>query len=72
MTQQQNCQKSAKILIIFSSKNHQNKKCVKAINQTTQEATYYNSMYAVQQHLGVDAAIVKMVCEELNNCKSGI
>lgn len=29
-------------------------------------------MYAVQQHLGVNAGIVKMVCEGLNNYKSRI
>lgn len=29
-------------------------------------------MYAVQQHLGVNAGIVKMVCEGLNNCQSRI
>ena len=36
---------------------------MKAINQTTQEAVYFNSMYAVQQHLGINAGIVKMICE---------
>ena len=29
-------------------------------------------MYAVQQHLQISAGIVKMVCEGLNGCKSGI
>ena len=29
-------------------------------------------MYAVQQHLGINAGTVKMVCEGLNNYKSGI
>ena len=28
-------------------------------------------MSAVQKHLGINAGIVKMVCESLNNCKSG-
>lgn len=27
-------------------------------------------MYAVQQHLHINAGIVKMVCEGINNCKS--
>ena len=45
---------------------------MKAINQTTQEAVYINSMYAVQQHLGIKGGIVKMVCEGINNCKTGI
>ena len=29
-------------------------------------------MYAVYQHLGINAGIVKMVCEGLNRCKTGI
>lgn len=29
-------------------------------------------MHAIQQHIGINAGIVKMVCEGLNNCKSGI
>lgn len=45
---------------------------MKAINQTTQEAVYINSMYAVQQHLGINGGIVKMVCEGINNRKTGI
>ena len=28
-------------------------------------------MHAIQQHLGINAGIVKMVAEGLNNCKSG-
>ena len=56
----------------FAAKNHQNKKCVKAINCETKEVSYYNSMYAVQQHLGINAGIVKMVCEKINRCKTGI
>ena len=28
-------------------------------------------MYAVQQHLGVNAGIIKMICEGINRCKSG-
>ena len=34
--------------------------------------TYYNSMYAVNQYLGINAGIVKMVCEKINDCKTGI
>lgn len=45
---------------------------MKAINHTTQEVVYFNSMYAVQQHLGIKAGIVKMICEGTNNCKTGI
>ena len=29
-------------------------------------------MYAVQQRLSINAGIVKMVCEGINNCKTGI
>ena len=56
----------------FAAKNHQNKKCVEATNSDTNEVSYYNSMYAVNQHLGINAGIVKMVCEGINNCKTGI
>ena len=73
MTQQENCKKSAKRRdYTFVSKNHQNKKCVKAIDCDTKEVSYYNSMYAIQQHLGINAGIVKMVCDKINCCKTGI
>ena len=29
-------------------------------------------MHAVQRHLGINAGIVEMVCEGINNCKTGI
>ena len=68
-----NCKKSAKNRdYSFAANNHKNRTCVKAINQTRQEAVYFNSMYAVQQHLGIYAGIVKMICEGINNCKTGI
>ena len=73
MSQQENCKKSAKRRdYTFVAKNHQNKKCVKATNSDTNEVSYYNSMYAVNQHLGINAGIVKMVCEKINSCKTGI
>ena len=73
MTHQENCKKSAKRRdYTFAAKNHQNKKCVKATNSDTNEVSYYNSMYAVNQHLGINAGIVKMVCEKINSCKTGI
>ena len=73
MTQQENCIKSAERRdYTFAAKNHQNKKCVKAINIDTNEVSYYNSLYAIQQHLGINAGIVKMVCEGINRCKTGI
>ena len=45
---------------------------MKAINLSTKEETYYKSMYAAQQKLGIDVGIIKMVCEGLNNCKISI
>ena len=73
MTQKVNCKKSAKGRdYTFLAKNHQNKKCVKATDCETNEVTHYNSMYAVQQHLQINVGIVKMVCEGINNCKTGI
>ena len=73
MSHQENNKKSAKRRdYTFAAKNHQNKKCVKATNTDTNEVSYYNSMYAVHQHLGINVGIVKMVCEGINNCKTGI
>ena len=72
MTQKENIKKSAeKRDYIFASKNHENKKCVKAINIKTKEVSYFNSMYSIREHLGINPGIVKMVCENINNCKSG-
>ena len=72
LTHQENCKKSAKNRNYkFASKNHQNRKCVKAINKTTNEVSYFNSLHAVNQHLNINVGIVKMCCEGLNNCKSG-
>ena len=72
MTQQQNCKKSAKDRdYSFTAKNYENRKCVKALNKNTNEVSYFNSISAVQQHLGINVGIVKMVCEGLNYCKSG-
>ena len=45
---------------------------MKAINKDTGEILHFNSLYSIQQHIGINAGIVKMVCEGLNNCKSGI
>ena len=73
MTHQENCEKSAKRRdYTFAAKNHQNKKCVKATNSDTNEVSYSNSMYAIHQYLGINAGIVKMVCEGINRCKTGI
>ena len=71
-TQQQNCKKSAaKRDYSFVAHNHMNKKYIKAINLETNEATFYNSLYATQQHLGINCGIVSMCCQGINNVKSG-
>ena len=73
VTHQENCKKSAKNRdYTFAKYNHNKKRCIKAINQITQEVSYYKSMYSTQKHLGINSGIIKMVCEGLNNCKSGI
>ncbi len=56
----------------FVSNNHKNRRCIKAINQDKNEIKYYFSIYAVNKHLGINPGIIKMVCENSNNCKSGI
>ena len=73
VTQQENCKKSAKKRdYTFAKYNHYNKRCIKAINQNTGKVSYYKSMYNTQQRLDINAGIIKMVCEGLNKCKSGI
>lgn len=44
---------------------------MKAINRTTNEITLYHSTYYAQQCLRVNADNAKIVCEGINNCKSG-
>ena len=73
LTTSENIKKSVKNRdYSFAAKNHQNKKSIKATNINNNEVSYYNSLYAVQQHLGINAGIVKMISEKLNNCKTGI
>ena len=73
VTHQVNCKKSAKNRdYSFVKYNHDNKRCIKAINQLTEEVIYFKSMYSAQKSLGINAGIIKMACEGLNNCKSGI
>lgn len=49
-----------------------NKGCIKASNQTTQTVVYFKSMYAAQKELSINDGIVKMVCEGINRCETGI
>lgn len=45
MTRKENCKKAAKHRdYTFSSKNHQNKKCVRATNLQTEDVSLYNSL----------------------------
>ena len=72
VTQKENCKKSAqKRDYTFAKYNHENKKCVKAINQNNEEITYYKSIYKTSKSLDINPGIIKMVCENINNCKSG-
>ena len=64
VTHQQNCKKSAKDRdYTFIVNNHKNRKCVKAINKDTNEASFFYSMHAVEQHLGINHGTVKRVSE---------
>ena len=58
--------------MITHSENHEYRKYVKAINVETNKVSHYNSLYATQQHLGINVGIVSICCQGINNCKSGI
>ena len=73
MTQQDNCLKTAKKRdYAFAANNHKNRRCVKATNCETKEVSYFNSMYSIKEHLGINPGLVKMVAEGLNMCKTAI
>lgn len=73
LTQQQNCKKSVKNRDYTNVVNDfKNRRCVKATNKNNNEISYYNSLYSVNQHLGVNSGIVKQVCEGVNRYKSGV
>lgn len=55
----------------FLKHNHANKHKVKAVNIATGEITEHKSLYNVHKVLKVNAGIVKMCCEGINNCKTG-
>ena len=55
----------------FAAKNHQNKKCVQATEVYTGMKTFYNSLYSAQQHLNINAGLIKMKCECKNGCRTG-
>ena len=54
----------------FVRNNHINKKLVKATDENG-NVSYYDSLYAVNKELGINAGQVKMICEGINNVKSG-
>lgn len=71
MTQQENCKKSVKNREYSFLKNiRKNPKCVKAINCNTKEVIYFNSMTAVEKHLGISNATVKRVCDKIYGRKT--
>ena len=73
MTQQENCLESAKKRDYgFAKNNHKNRKCVKATNCETQEVSYFNSLYSIKEHLGINPGLVYMVAKGLNMCKTAI
>jgi hypothetical protein len=70
ITQQQNCMKSAKNRdYSFAMKGHRNKKCVKAVNYSNNEVTYFDSIYATHQHLDINHSLIWMACGGLNGVK---
>lgn len=73
MTPKENRKKSANGRDYTSAaNNHKNRKCVKAINEDTDDDIYYNILYSVQQNLKINAGILKIICEGLNKYKTGM
>ena len=73
LTHRQNCNKFTKDRdYSFVAQNHKNRKCIKATNKSTNEVTYFKSMYAVNQHLQINAGVVKIICDGTHNYKSSI
>ena len=70
MTPQQNSKKAAKNQDPSFFANYQKRRRVKAINLETNEISYYNSLYAIQQHLGINRGIISMHCRGINGIKS--
>ena len=73
VTQQQNCEKSAKDRDYSYTKNiKREKKCVKATNTNTNEVSYYDSLYCCSQYLDISNGTIKRVCDGVEYRKSGI
>mgnify|MGYP001796519334 CR=1 FL=1 len=72
VTHQENCKKSAiNRDYNFTKNNYKNKRCIKAINIANKEELYFNTISAVQQNLGINAGVIKNVCESNNYYKTG-
>jgi predicted Zn-ribbon and HTH transcriptional regulator len=70
ITQQQNCKKAGYSYSNIGNRKHS--RCVKAVNCTDNTETFYNSIYAVGQHLAVHKETVRKVCLGMKYRKSGI
>jgi hypothetical protein len=55
----------------FLGKNYENRKHVKAVSCDDGSELFFNSLYSVNKELGVNAGIVKMVCDGQKHAKTG-
>lgn len=73
LTQAENVKKSVKNRdYSFARKNHERKHTVKARDTVTGEINIFPSLYACQQYYEINCGVIKMCCERINRCKSGI
>jgi HNH endonuclease len=57
----------------FAKNNYLNKRRVRAINTSTNKSDVYDSLYACQNDISVNAGIIKMICEgTVRHLKHGI
>ena len=56
----------------LTAEKFKNRRCVKPSNHNTGEVLYFYSIYATEQHLGINRGIIRMVCDGVNYRKSGI
>lgn len=55
----------------FAAKNHEHKKIIKAVCAEKGITRYFDSMYYAGRQLNINAGIIKMNVEHLNNVKYG-
>ena len=73
LTHQDNLLKAAKNRNYdFIGDNHKNKHTVKVIDTNTKDIQICPSLYSAGLYCGVNCGIIKMCCDKINNCKSGI